>query len=76
MKANVMAAVSLDSSSERFSGLVLSLTIAVEIVMVCGGPASIRGGQAPSATCNTRIEARKRQVSTSTDEERACAPPV
>ena len=35
MKANVMAAVSLDSSAERFSGLVFSLTIAVEMVMVC-----------------------------------------
>lgn len=34
MKEKVMAAVSLDSSAERLSALVLSLTIAVEIVIV------------------------------------------
>lgn len=33
---SVAAAVSLESSAERFSVVVFSLTIAVEIVIVCG----------------------------------------
>ena len=57
MKANVMAAVSLDSSAERFSGLVFSLTIAVEIVMVCGG-----GGAWVTPTVRDKRKQARRRV--------------
>lgn len=42
MKEKVMAAVSLDSSEERVSGGLFSLTSAVDMVMVCGGASKKR----------------------------------
>lgn len=43
MKEKVEAAVSLDSSAERVSAGLFSLTSAVDMVMVCGGVGKKQG---------------------------------